>query len=109
MPSDPSPAALSREGLLALVERLGQQGAALQAEVERLRAENEQLRRAGKRQATPFSKGQPVENPRRPGRKPGEGLFRSRPAPPFEQVTHWVEVPVTERNCPHCGGELASE
>jgi len=109
MPSDPNPAALSREELVALVERLGQQVAALQAEIQRLRAENEQLRRSGKRQATPFAKGKPVENPRRPGRKPGDGLFRSRPAPPFAQVTDWVEVPVTEGGCPHCGGMLEPE
>jgi hypothetical protein len=106
MPSEPNLAELSREELLALVLALREQVAALQAEVERLRAENEQLRRSGKRQATPFAKGKKVQNPKRPGRKPGEGPFRSRPTPPFEQLTDWVEVPVTEPVCPWCGGTL---
>lgn len=109
MPSDPNPAELSREELLALVAALRQEMAALRAEGERLHAENEQLRRSGKRQATPFAKGKPVRNPKRPGRKPGEGPFRSRPAPPFAQVTDWVEVPVTEPVCPYCGGTLEAD
>jgi transposase len=106
MASDPKQVELSRNELLALVELLRQQVATLQAEVERLRAENEALRRSGKRQATPFSNGKPVQNPKRPGRKPGEGPFRWRAAPPLEQVTDWVEVPVTEPVCPYCGGNL---
>jgi hypothetical protein len=44
-------------------ERLGQAN-------ERLRAEIEMLRRAAKRQAAPFSKGEPVADPKRAGRKP---------------------------------------
>jgi len=106
----------SREELLALVELLrGQvtlleeQVATLRSDVERLRAENEELRRSGKRQATPFSKGKKVSNPKRPGRKPGEGPFRFRSAPPWDQVTEWVEVPVTEAECPRCGGPLDAD
>jgi transposase len=116
MPSDPSPAQPSREELLALIELLRgqvavltQQVETLQAEVEQLRAENERLRRQGLRQATPFSKGKRVKDPKKPGRKPGQGPFRSRPAPPLDQVTAWVEVPVTEPVCPYCGGTLAPD
>lgn len=116
MPSDPIPTELSREELLALVDLLREQVvlltrqvATLQAEVERLRAENEQLRRAGKRQATPFSKGKRAAHPKKPGRKPGEGPFRSRAAPPYDHVIDWVEVPVTEPVCPYCGGTLEPE
>lgn len=113
MPPEVNPAELSRDELLSLVGELCAQVAALtkqvealQAENARLRAENEQLRRSGKRQATPFSKGKRVEQPKRPGRKRGEGPFRSRSAPLLEQITDWVEVPVTEPVCPYCGGRL---
>src|SRR5436189_1973986 len=113
MASDPSPAELSREEWAALVAQLRQElaalsarVAALQAENEALRAENERLRRSGKRQATPFSTGRRVKEPNKPGRKRGEGPFRSRSAPPVQQVTDWVEAPVSEPVCPACGGPL---
>ena len=51
------------------------------AEVESLRAEVEALKRSGKRQAAPFSKGTRVKDPKRPGRKPGQGMFKRREAP----------------------------
>src|SRR5215218_2461267 len=84
------------QGLRWRIGRLEEENAALrdeqqrlQAEGERLRAENERqrlqqanqrlraeleaLRRAAKRQAAPFSKGDPVANPKPAGRKPGPG------------------------------------
>jgi cell division protein FtsB len=48
---------LSREDLLALVAELQRQIAALTASNEALRAQIDQLKRGGKRQAAPFSKG----------------------------------------------------
>jgi len=65
--------ALSREELLALVVEL-------QRQMTELRAEIDQLKRGGKRQAAPFSKGTRVAKPKPPGRKPGAGPFRSREA-----------------------------
>lgn len=62
MPS--SPRELSREELIALVERQ----AARIAELERLLAE---VLRRGKRQAAPFSRGKAKSEPKRPGRKAG--------------------------------------
>src|SRR5450756_3247964 len=63
----------------------------LEREIQRLQAENERLKKkvkdleeelwASKRQAAPFSKGQRKANPKRPGRKVGQGVFRNRPAP----------------------------
>src|SRR5450756_1623521 len=60
---------------LARVER---ERAHLERERDRLRGENERLkddleaaRRAGARQAAPFSKGAPTPHPKRPGRKRG--------------------------------------
>ena len=96
-------AELDREALIALVLKLG-------AEVESLRAEVEALKRGGKRQAAPFSKGTRVEDPKRPGRKPGHGLFKRREAPAPEALSEPpIDVPVVEANCPKCGGELLPE
>ena len=82
----------------------------LQDLLHRLRQENEALQRASHRQAAPFSKGQPKQNPKPPGRKKGEGPFTFRAAPPEEAFTEpLIEVPVTEPVCPSCGGVLVQE
>jgi transposase len=64
----------------------------LRAEVERLKAELEPSRRAGKRPAAPFSKGALKAHPKRPDRKSGHPP-RHRPAPPPEPVERAIEVP----------------
>src|ERR671915_74575 len=105
---------LSREALLALVTELQGQVMALQEQVAELAAsnqvlvtENEQLKRGGKRQAAPFSKGTGSQHPKRPGRKPGEGTFSFRRVPRPEEITEPpVEVPVILEACPGCGGKL---
>jgi hypothetical protein len=75
--------------------------------VLKLAAEVEALKRGGKRQAAPFSKGTRVKAPKRPGRKPGQGLFRRREAPAHETLSQPpIDVPVAESACPGCGGEL---
>jgi transposase len=110
-------AALSREELLAVVSELQcqmsvlrQQVAELAARNEALHAEIEQLKRSGKRQAAPFSKGPRGGTPKRPGRKPGEGSFQYRDAPPPEAITEPpVDVAVTLDACPVCGGPLEEE
>src|SRR3954447_17204098 len=86
--------------LLDLNRRQSRQIDELRAEVERLKAELEEARRAGKRQAAPFSKGLPKADPKRPGRKAGHPPSH-RPAPPPEQVDRTVEVPLPP-NCPEC-------
>src|SRR4051812_47420369 len=86
--------------LLDLTRRQARQIDELRAEVERLKAELEQSRRAGKRQAAPFSMGPPKAHPKRPGRKPGHPPSH-RPAPPPQQVNRTVEVPLPE-TCPEC-------
>ncbi|HZA25159.1 MAG TPA: IS66 family transposase, partial [Dehalococcoidia bacterium] len=73
-------------------------------------AENDQLQRSAKRQATPFSKGTRTREPRRPGRKPGEGTFSFRQAPRPEEITEPpVDVRVTLESCPSCGGKLKEQ
>lgn len=94
---------LSREELLALVAELQRQIAALRAEID-------ELKRGGKRQAAPFAKGPRVAEPKPPGRKPGTGIFRYREAPPPEDMTTPpVEVKVTQEACPACGGPLEEQ
>jgi transposase len=80
----------------------------LLAENARLRARLEEARRAGKRQAAPFSKGDPRKDPARPGRKSGEeyGTRAHRPVP--DHVDEEIRVPLPEA-CPCCSGELEFE
>lgn len=109
--------ALSRENLLTLVVELQRQVMALQERVTQLAAdnqallaENEQLKRSAKRQATPFSKGTRSHQPKRPGRQPGQGTFSFRQAPWPEEITQPpVNVPVTRESCPGCGGKLIEQ
>jgi len=91
---------LSREELIALIRRLAD-------EVEKLRKENEGLKRKGHRQATPFSKGVRKADPKRPGRRKGEGRFEKREAPPELDTDIGVEASTPER-C-ECGGTVKLE
>src|SRR4029453_5704945 len=59
------------EGLEAERERRQGGGERRQEVNARLRGEVEALRRAGKRQEAPFSRGEPKADPKRAGRKPG--------------------------------------
>src|SRR5512133_472691 len=97
-----------RERLRAENERLRAERERLQEVNERLRGEVEALRRAAKRQAAPFSKGDPTPHPRRPGRKPGAAYGRHAHRPVPEQVDQVVTVRLPAC-CPDCGGELALE
>ena len=72
--------------------------------IEQLRAEIEQLKRRGS--AAPFSKGSHKPNPKRAGRKPGQGSFRRRSEPKSAAEQQPVEVPVDADRCPECGEQL---
>jgi transposase len=93
-------AALRRE-----VELLRSRVAALEGENAELRRLLEEERRKGKRQAAPFSKGDPKINPRKPGRKGGNEYGRQwrRPTPERVDRTVTVQCPV---QCPYCGGQV---
>ena len=92
----------SREDLIRLIVDL-------QRQVEALRKEIEALRRKDKRSAAPFSKGTRKKDPKRPGRKPGQGDFSRRQPPSAASSGPPVDVPVEETMCPFCGGRLEQE
>lgn len=101
---------LSRNELIELVKQLVAQNAQLREIITKQQEEIDQLKRSGKRQAAPFSKGTRKQNPKRPGRKPGQGSFRHKAPPIPDKVTEPpVDVPVTVSACPACGGALESE
>jgi transposase len=95
----------THEELVELTRRQARQIDELRAEVGRLKAELEQSKRAGKRQAAPFSKGTPKADPKRPGRKAGHPPSH-RPVPPPDQVDRTIEVPLPP-DCPECHTPLA--
>ena len=93
--------------LMALVKRQQEQITRLEASNERLRKELVESQHSGRRQAAPFSKGKRGDKPKRPGRKPGTGMFTYRRPPSAEEVTgSIVDVPVSAETCPGCGGIL---
>jgi transposase len=105
---------LSREELIALARELRKELARHGKEIERQKEEIakrdqeiQELKRSQHRQASPFSKGKPVTNPKKPGRKQGQGAFTRRQAPP-ETPDHVIEAQAPP-NCPGCGGALELE
>lgn len=72
-------------------DRLQAEGERLERVNARLREQVEALRRAAKRQAAPFSKGDLRPNPRRAGRKAGAAHGRHGHRPPPEQVDQIIE------------------
>ena len=75
----------SYDELLDLIRKQQRQIDALLTENARLRAELDESRRAGKRQAAPFAKRPPKTDPKRPGRKSGHPPAH-RPIPGPEQI-----------------------
>jgi transposase len=83
--------------------RLKREVAELRAQVEHLTRLLEEQRRAGKRQAAPFSKGPPEPEPKKPGRKPGKEYGRKAHREPPKQIDEVHEALLPEQ-CPDCGG-----
>ena len=96
---------LSLDELRELVRRLIRENEQLRQENEKLRRLVEELRRQAKRQAAPFSKGKPVADPKKPGRKPGSnyGTKARRKRPP--RVDEILDAPLPAA-CPCCGGKI---
>src|SRR5918995_2061837 len=97
-----------RERLRGENDRLRAEGERLGETNQRLQAEVEALRRAAKRQAAPFSKGDPTPNAKRCGRKPGGAYGTRAHRRPPQRVDQVVAVGLPEC-CPGCGGELVLE
>jgi transposase len=100
-----------REMAESQAERIDELVAALasrDARIVELEKLLEESRRSGKRQAAPFSKGEPSDEPKRPGRKRGRGHGRHghRMAP--TSIDRDLEAPLPGC-CPHCGGDVVHE
>ncbi len=100
------------ERLRAENQQLRREKAALEERVARLEADLQALKvlldtaqRRGKRQATPFSKGEPKAAPKKPGRKVGHpAAHRAIP----EKVDRTEEAPLPPA-CPDCGGAVVED
>ncbi len=98
------------EAKLARLEALmAEQIAVRDARIAELEKLLDESRRSGKRQAAPFSKGDPVDGPARPGRKRGKahGRHNHRAAPTVEADR--VLDAMVAGCCPDCGGTLKVE
>jgi len=84
------------------VARLGADVARLSDENVQLRQVLETSRRAGKRQAAPFSKGTPKEQPKKPGRRAGAEYGKKAHREPPDHVDETVAVGLPKL-C-ECGG-----
>ena len=82
----------------------------LQAVCDLLQTRLEQALRANKRQAAPFSKGEPKKNPKSTARPSGAayGKHGHRPIPPDDQIDEILEAPLPDC-CPHCGGDIVED
>ena len=80
----------------------------LKQENQDLRQQLESSERENHRSATPFSKGKRKENPQKPGRKPGQGKFRHKPAPEPREPDEIQEFQASldTEACPKCGAKL---
>jgi hypothetical protein len=97
-----------RDQLAGQVERLEVGNQQLRARIGQLAWQVEELRRAGRRQAAPFSKDRPNPSPRRPGRKAGDAYGRRARRPVPDRVDWVVSVPLPAA-CPSCGGPIPFE
>ena len=100
------------EQLLEIIAQKDRQIAQLQSRVAQLEARVVQLEqlvekttRANKRQAAPFSKGPPKQQPKKPGRRAGKqyGPKAHRPLPE-QEPDEIIDVPLPQE-CPECGGQ----
>jgi transposase len=79
--------------------------AKLEGVIQDLQAQLEAALRAGKRQATPFSKGAPKAKPKKPGRKNGHVAAHRGPPTHVDRVED-AALPAT---CPACGGAVCED
>lgn len=87
------------------VAELERQGAEQKRRIAELEKLVEEVQRRGKRQAAPFSKGEPKDNPKPPGRKAGKSYGQQAVRPHPEQIDEKivVECPLF---CEFCQGPV---
>ena len=105
--TNPSPDPL----LLELREYLAERDrpiACMEAIGRDLRTQLDAAEKAGKRQAAPFSKGEPKPDPKAPGGKPGDAQCRHGHRPVPDAINETYEAPLPDR-CPDCGGDVAED
>lgn len=78
----------------------------LRTQLQTVALDRERRPRGECRHAAPFSQGTRKPDPKKPGRKPGQGTFTRRLAPPPEQIAETIAVPAPPGGCPKCGGAL---
>ena len=94
--------------LQAAVVRLTETVADREARIVELERLLEESRRSGKRQAAPFRKGDPVVDPKTPGRKRGGLHGRHGHRLPPRDPDRTLDAPLPAC-CPHCGGGVEHE
>lgn len=99
--------AVENEQLWGEAVRLTGENERLRARVGKLEGQLEEARRAGKRQAAPFSRGEPKQRPRRPGRRSGDEHGRHGHRVPPGEVDEELDAPLGPR-C-GCGGEIEQD
>ncbi len=84
--------------------------AELEKRIAFLQAQLEKSKRASKRQAAPFSKGEPNKTPRSTARPSGAnyGKHGHRPCPPDDQIDETLEALLPDF-CPHCGSDITED
>lgn len=89
-------------------KKLHRENKLLSTRIAHLEGLLEEARRSAKRQAAPFSKGEPQRKPRRPGRKPGAAYGRkaTRPIPTQAGEVFVASLPAV---CPSCGGDVEAQ
>jgi len=74
-----------------------------ETQLKELKKKLQEVERKASKQATPFSKGTRKKDPKRPGRKSGQGLFVNRQA--LEPTEAPIAVPLKKKGC-KCGGHF---
>ena len=100
----------SYQELLIENRQLREQVARLEQLARDLQRRLDESERSAKRQAAPFSKGEPKKNPKKPGRKKGEqhGQHSHREPPPPAQIDETLDAALPEQ-CPDCGGDVVED
>ena len=77
----------------------------LETRIRELEQKLSEAQRSGKRQAAPFSKGEPKAKPKKPGQKQGHpSAHRAKPT----RITRILEAALPD-SCPNCGGGLLED